>query len=151
MWQRIQTLYLLLAAITMTLLLFFPMVLITSADSVQPYIVNATGITNKMTMWSVDFVSFGLAALVGLLSLVAIFLFKNRKRQIRICIFSILIVVAFVGVVAFNTYMFMSQHAGHISIRPALFLPLLTILFLYFSIRRIAFDEALVRASRRLR
>lgn len=151
MWQRIQTLYLLLAAATITLLLFLPMAHIIVPNAPHPYWVNATGISNGATMWNINFISFVLALLAALIPLVTIFLFKKRILQIRFSVFAILMVIAFIGSVSFDSYRFASANAGSFEIKPALFLPLLTLLFLYLSIRRIAFDEALVRASNRLR
>jgi hypothetical protein len=152
MWQRKQTIFLGLAAISMALLLFFPMVLLTSDSSVFEF--NAlgwrktSGIANAE---SVDFrfrlLPFALNVLVTILAVATIFFYKKRKLQIRLSIFNLLLCVAFVGSVAFYAFTF----EGGISIRLWLFLPLITILFLYLAIRGIVADEILIRSTQRLR
>ncbi|MDY6148594.1 MAG: DUF4293 domain-containing protein [Porphyromonas sp.] len=152
MWQRKQTIFLGLAAISMALLLFLPMVLLMSDSLVFEF--NALGwrrISGVANAESVDFqfrlLPFALNVLVTILAVATIFFYKKRKLQIRLSIFNLLLCVAFVGVVAFYAFTF----EGGISIRPWLFLPLITMLFLYLAIRGIVADEILIRSTQRLR
>ena len=71
MIQRIQTIYLLFAFITMGILPF-----------VFPLETDAAGKKVFFTEHTIDLVLFGLSAV---LSLITIFLFKNRKLQFVLC------------------------------------------------------------------
>jgi len=101
-----------------------------------------------------DFVGIILAAISIVLSLVTIFRFKNRKSQLNITWLNILVCVAlqawlFVRINNETGKPEMATTPGHYWI--GLFLPLVTLLLLFFARGGIRKDEKLVKSLDRLR
>lgn len=88
-------------------------------------------------------------SLAGVLSLIAIFLFNNRKLQMKMSIMAIIATILGIGS---GIFFFLSDPAGE-QASPGLgsALPLLMILFLLLGWRNIRKDENLVRSMERLR
>lgn len=144
MIQRIQSIWLLLAAIAVLCLLFVPVLI--SIVGGNTHILNGYGISNQPTNVLL-LVSIVLAALISLLN---IFNFRNRKLQIRIASLNILLIL--------GLSFWFSQLAKHLpggieksDIGFGLFLPLLAVIFTLLAIRGIKHDEKLIRSADRLR
>lgn len=155
MLQRIQTVYLLAATVLMSLMLFLPLAEIASesADIYEVlskgwYITGGESAELAMTTWPV----FILVLFLTLVPLINIFLFKKRKLQIRICIYSIILAFGLIGLIY---YYFV------IGIRPLddpayalsfpMVLPAIFIILIYLGFRGIRKDEILVRSLDRIR
>ena len=78
MIQRIQTVWLLLAAIASFLLTRIPL-----------FVGKATGMPDRYYLATESLPLFILAVVPGIIAVVSIFLFKNRKRQLRLSIMGI--------------------------------------------------------------
>lgn len=85
----------------------------------------------------------------GVLSLIAIFLFNNRKLQMTLSIVSILATVAGLMLGAF--FFFSDSASEQASFGLGTVLPILMIVFLFLGWRNIKKDEKLVRSMDRLR
>lgn len=81
MIQRIQSLWLLLAAGCAFATFKFPYFTGTNAKGITPYELNATE----------SFILMLVTVAIGLLALVTIFLFKKRTLQLRLCVLGILL------------------------------------------------------------
>jgi hypothetical protein len=94
---------------------------------------------------------FVVLLIVGSLSFFNIFLFRRRALQMRICSFSIILLVAWYALYAF--YIYRQGNGLEASFRPgwAAALPFCAIVFLYFAFRGILKDEMLVKSLDRLR
>ena len=136
MIQRIQTIWLLLASATIFLTLQFPFYSGTlSADNATHYL-NATD----------NFILLVITSLLGSAIFIAIFLFKKRPIQFRICltaIFSELLVL-------FLYYRQIQLYSKGILAWSAIF-HLLFLFFLILAMRGIHKDDKLIRESNRLR
>jgi len=92
-----------------------------------------------------------------LLSLVAISQFKKRVLQIRLCVFNILLIVGFYAMLAWYYWILKDWTledgflVDKIAFNWTVVLPAINIILIYLSIRAIGRDEALVRATERLR
>ncbi|WP_329905239.1 DUF4293 domain-containing protein [Porphyromonas pogonae] len=152
MWQRVQTLWLLLAGALMTLLLFFPIALFIDPTGTG-YVLDAIGIHNSASGQIVQstWALFVLDAIIVLLSFVTIFLYKKRVLQIRISIFNILVIIGYIIYAGIISYRFTQAIQGSFGIKFWLAIPIISIVSLYLAVRNIGADEALVRASNRLR
>lgn len=156
MIQRIQSVYLLLAALCAMATLFVP--LATFATGAENQLISACGLAFRTCGIAADaetlqrpwgiLVCSGLSAVV---SLYTIFRYKDRKQQMRFCRFGMAI-QAF-AVAASGTYIavFASKHAYTFSPNAGIALPLLAFVFLWLALRGIRKDEALVRAADRIR
>jgi hypothetical protein len=158
MIQRIQSVFLFVAAVAGVLLFFFPVAtfydevlgnyrfLITGVESMDP--------SPKM-QFSFWFTSplWVLASISTVLSVVILFLYKNRMLQLRLVAFNILFNILLV-ILIFLFYTNKIQEYTHIepSYRQAgIFFPLISLLFLVLANRSIRKDESKVRAADRLR
>ncbi len=100
-----------------------------------------------------------LLILVLLISLVSLLLFRKRMRQLRLCVFSSILLLGYIGVYVFFSYIYqlklesvvsgISDVKLHISI--AAVYPVLCLILNALAIHGIRKDEALVRSLDRLR
>ncbi|MDQ8005639.1 MAG: DUF4293 domain-containing protein [Pedobacter sp.] len=148
MIQRIQSIWLLCAAFTILCLLFIPTLgAVASGGYYTLYAsgLKIDGIANQATNYPLLIST----VLAGLISLVNIFNFRNRKLQIRIASFNIVLILAL--------SFWMSQLVNGLpalttlDIEPGLFLPIVAIIFTLLAIRGIKNDEKLIRSADRLR
>ncbi len=149
MWQRIQTLWLLLAGVIMTLLLILPLGV--SSEGVRFISYGFISGAEQHVTW----VLYALDALITFLCFFTIFLFKKRKLQMRFCVFTLLLILGYL-VYAIALLMqygktIMPMNTDRMTPSVWLFLPLLAILFLILAFRGIRKDEILIRMSNRLR
>lgn len=152
MIQRIQTIWLLLAAITISFLLFIPMVT-TTVGNVE-YRVLATGLYQKTGEVSKQIESY-LPLLISTIAaaamcLVNIFNFKNRTTQKRLIMANVVLII--------GLSFWCSQYAKKIpggletaNYNVGMFLPVIAILFCILAIRGINNDDKLIRSADRLR
>lgn len=180
MIQRIQTLWLALAAVCMALCFAFPVAAYTfemestgqvvnaqldlvgknGADTLQqlaagePVVEYAQRLTGMSTVALIT-----LAACIILLAVLTIFLYKRRVTQMRIAGLAFLINVGYAFVVFFwavDRYreLLMQGLGGaepQVSWQAGAFLPLASLVFIFLAQRAIRSDEAKVRAADRLR
>ncbi len=147
MIQRIQTVFLFLAALAFIALFQFPFAVsdVASKGFLQDKVFNI--FDNPILI--------ALAGLGGLIALIAIFLFKNRPLQVRLTyltiITGVLLIVA--AVVLFlnegNSQQIIEK--GQISDSIGLYMPVLGLIFGFLAARFIKKDEKIVRSADRLR
>ena len=161
MIQRIQTLYLLAIVILGSTLCFKPVIqLVTPEEAAELRIYNlsASGlelVTNEdcqpviclQGLWGLLVTT----ALIPLLALVDIFLYKKRLLQARLNIFLALLCLGYYGVLAI--YIWQAKLALGVDwhILPWASFPLVCFVLTLMATRRILKDEALVRAADRIR
>ncbi len=153
MIQRIQTLLLLLATIAAGLLLWEQLALCNIDGSALSEIGQDSPLSDGKYEAFDSPISAGIVGLIIVLNIVAIALFKNRPRQILFSWISLVLMVIFtlfMGIWFYMNYTTLPPNCD-VSPAPGIILPVLTITFLFFAIRRIAADERLVRSMDRLR
>lgn len=136
MIQRIQTIYLLFAFITMGILPF-----------VFPLETDAVGKKVFFTEHTSDLALFGLSAV---LSLITIFLFKNRKLQFVLCRLNIILNLILLGLFVYHS-LSLSGEVATSEKGIGMFLPIFSIVFLVLANKAIKKDEDLVKSVDRLR
>ncbi|HAD14679.1 MAG TPA: DUF4293 domain-containing protein [Saprospirales bacterium] len=151
MIQRIQTIYLLLAAIALVCPLFLP--LATATGDQAALLATGDNFFADGTFWSKEHpAGYSLFMLtIGIIG--AIFLYKNRPKQMQVAgilalgVFILIVLYASLG--ALNA----QRLPDTASIQPGIgaYPPVLTIVFLLLAYRAIKKDENLVRSSDRLR
>lgn len=156
MIQRKQSLFLLVAIIASALMFFFPLAnfigekdsLILSIQSVQSLV------PDNAYPGSFTFVMPLLAdtLFVIIFSLITLFLYKNRKRQMHIIKLNILVEVLFIGLFFFYYVGSLEKTSGGIaSYKAGIFMPLIALIFLVLAYFGVLQDEKLVRSADRLR
>jgi len=147
MIQRIQTLYLLISAILVAFLFALPFAEIVKDGSI--YLFNFKGILLDGTLKENGMAISVLIGIIIALHGFAILSYKNRIRQIRVIVFSILLMLGLFGMFFFFTYYTFS--GAQISFKLSLVFPLVAIILDYLAIRSIGKDEALIRSIDRIR
>lgn len=145
MIQRIQSVWLLLAALCCVGLFFFD---IYHAEVV----VNGANTTQAIRV-SDHYPSLLIALVITIMPLVAIFMFKKRKRQKLIAIFSTVATIGFVAMALGRVTNFRNDNpiAVNGSYWIGAVLPAIAIIFLVLAVRSINHDDKLVKSVDRLR
>lgn len=165
MIQRIQTIYLLLAAALMATFLFCPIAQFDTPDGLYSFTSQGvstvmaepaeTGAEATVTQTSVFTATWGvlaLGAVIAVLSLVAIFLYKNRPNQARVCMINAFFMVTFYIIIFLSGYTFQKDLAAtHTSWSAYLVMPFVALVLDILAYRAINKDEQLVRSMDRIR
>jgi hypothetical protein len=147
MIQRIQTVYLLVAGLlTATLFkLDFAEILVND----ELHIFNAKGIFSGENMIFDGLPVMVFIGLITLLHFVAIFMYKKRIRQIRLVVFTIILLLGLIGLFFYFTYA--AFNSPQVAYKVPMAFPLVAIILDYLAIRGIGKDEALIRSLNRIR
>ncbi len=147
MIQRIQTAYILLSAILIGLLFSLPFAEI--ADNEQIFLFDARGIVRNDTVQENGLPLALLIGLILILHVCTLFIYKKRMLQIRLLVFTIILMIGLFGLFYFFTYYTFND--AHVSFKMAVIFPLIAVILDYLAIRNIGKDEALIRSIDRIR
>ncbi|MEA4985968.1 hypothetical protein SDC9_46415 [bioreactor metagenome] len=155
MIQRIQTLYLLLVVIVTTVTFFSPFAGLQNAEQAAIYEMSYRGLFEMNTSGDIRLANIwtltALMAIVPLISLITVFLFKKRLLQIRLIISNIILMAGFYGLMFIYLWQYGKALDASLYLEiPAAF-PLVGIILSIMAIRAIAKDEALVKSLNRIR
>lgn len=155
MIQRIQTLYLLLVVIVTTVTFFSPFAGLQNAEQAAIYEMSYRGLFEMNTSGDIRLANIwtltALMAIVPLISLITVFLFKKRLLQIRMIISNIILMAGFYGLMFIYLWQYGKALDASLYLEiPAAF-PLVGIILSIMAIRAIAKDEALVKSLNRIR
>lgn len=155
MIQRIQTLYLLAIVILSGFVIFFPLADLVNVKDHLLYLVDFRGISLiqptgnilKSPLWGVS----TFAAVVPVITLITIFSYKNRKKQIRLSVINMLFMILFY--VSLFIYLFMANNSLNTEwhLKLVSVFPLVNMILNYLAIGAIGKDENLVKSLDRLR
>ncbi len=150
MIQRIQSIWLLVAALLGACLFLLNMF---SYSYIDP--ITNSEVTKGVKLLEYSYMLALLAIVLIALPLLAIFMFKNRKRQVNM---ALLAIVLNIGFIAFHITFIKDNYLGTLKIPAqstsygiASFIPVAVIVFLAMAISNIRKDEKLVRSADRLR
>ena len=154
MIQRIQSLYLLIAAALMAVMLFVPLAVFYAGQ--EQIVLGAFALRDGEGAVVLSAVYLGvLLAAVALLPLVTILLFRRRMTQIRLCIVEIVLLVGSLVMMGVYGYLAMqtveSLTLAASNFRFVVVFPLVAIIFVVLAARAIFKDELLVRSLDRIR
>lgn len=149
MWQRIQTLYLIIIALLMGIFAFSDIFLVVIGG--ETMVVDAWTKRDATTgmsaagMWGIGILSI----LSAVVAVVQIFMFKQRVRQSRLGVFNAILLVGLCALIAYAGYTYSID--GVLAFKFALALPPICVILQILAVRAILADETLVRMSERLR
>ena len=155
MIQRIQSIYLLVAATTSAAMLF--LVLASNLTSVPEtaYIYTGFGVVNSDDVPVKELVIGEITGylLIGLciMTLITIFMYKNRHRQVLASKFLLLLTSGALYTMVQTVSDVKEQFSQDLDLNWPFYLPGLILLLIILAIRSIQKDDDLVRASERLR
>ena len=149
MIQRIQSVYLLVVTILMVICMCSPVgSIIASTNEISEFgnlCITMPDGTKDYAPWAL----FVILLIVAILSFATIFLFKKRMLQIRLTIFSSVVLIGYY--MALIAYIFMLAEDTSFTPSWIICLPFIGIILNWLAIRGIGADEALVKAYDRLR
>lgn len=149
MIQRIQTIYLFVAAV----LLVVAMVLPVGHFYTETTVSSLTNLSVTAADGTVGYVSWPLFVILllgAVLSFVTIFLYKNRMLQVRLTVCANVLLVAYYVVAGILAYSALSSY-GSFTPSMAVCLPLIALILNGLAIRGIKKDEKLVRSYNTIR
>jgi membrane protease YdiL (CAAX protease family) len=144
MIQRIQSVWLFFAAFVSAALFIFPLYHYTPAGAASPLLMGAKN----------EYILLLLATVMTLLPMIAIFLFKNRKRQKALVWFSILASAGFIAAMLMkiqNIKNAVPPATNDNFALPGPVIPVVGIILLFLALSGIRKDDALIRSVDRLR
>ena len=150
MLQRIQTIFLLIAAGLITAMFFLPLASFIIDNHVYVFKYRAI-FSENATPWIQTSALAILIAVILLLLLITIILYKHRRLQMRFCIYNIFLNLGFYGLFYFYYYQVVSIHKLIYSFEIASVFPVITIILLWLAFRAIRKDDILVRSVDRIR
>ena len=149
MIQRIQSVYLLVVSILMVICMCYPVgSIIATTNEISEFgnlFITLPDGTKDYAPWAL----FVILLVVAVLAFVTIFLFKKRMLQIRLTIFSSVVLIGYYLVMA--ALIFMTAEETSFTPSWTICLPFVGIILNWLAIRGIGADEALVKAYDRLR
>ena len=149
MIQRIQSVYLLVVTILMIVCMCSPVgSIIANTNEISEFgnlCITMPDGTKDYAPWAL----FTILLVVAILSFVTIFLFKKRMLQIRLTIFSSVVLIGYY--LALVAYIFMLAENTNFTPSWTICLPFIALILNWLAIRGIGADEALVKAYDRLR
>ncbi|CAM4159039.1 protein of unknown function [Pedobacter westerhofensis] len=152
MIQRVQSVWLFLAALTLFLLLILPVVTVPTSTGLNWLQVGGIYSTaNNITQKTVSYSAlFGGTILAGMICLAAIFLFNNRALQKRIVLLAIFVIILVIAAIVYYALNIPGGIVGAVFNLGA-YLPFLSVIFCALAFRGIRKDEQLIRSADRLR
>ncbi|MDR3366409.1 MAG: DUF4293 domain-containing protein [Prevotellaceae bacterium] len=138
MLQRIQSVYL---AIALALL---------GALFALPFAVAVGSQGKEAAVSSVDFPLVILQVATCGVTLVNIFLYRQRRRQIRLCILNGVALLGYQVFILLSVFL-LARHADAVQCKVTVVFPAVAAVLTLMAMRRVARDEALVRSLDRLR
>lgn len=156
MIQRIQTLYLLIVVIAMSLTLFLPSMKAISPEEIDYALSTLRGLypieeggfhLNGVTMWLTI-----TNVVILLIAFFTIITYKWRVIQMRFSSFNMVLLIGYYAIFFFTRYVILQQTPmTSTTFSWPIILPFISAILTYLALRAIAKDEALVRSLDRLR
>ncbi len=147
MIQRIQTVYLFISAVIISLLMS-----VNLADLIvnnEIYTFTAKGIFKGEERIFNGLSIFIFIFLVAMLHVLVIFIYKRRMLQIRILIFTLILLLGLQG--AFFFFAYTGFDGAKVAFKIPVAFPIVAVILDYMAIRAIGKDEKLVRSLNRIR
>ncbi|MCE5178075.1 MAG: DUF4293 domain-containing protein [Porphyromonadaceae bacterium] len=150
MLQRIQTLFLLLAAAAMLVASVTPLAFFMYNE--DKVVFEAIGIYLNEVLNDSTWGLFALGMVSSVLSLITVFLYKQRMLQIRLSVFNAMLMIGFYLYFGFILYnLFPVENLAFQKVGVGLIMPVIAIILTILAIRKIGADEALIKSLNRLR
>lgn len=137
--QRIQSVYLLLVTVLMSIYSFTDVILVKTISETF----------EKMSLFELSIISFTLSLLVAILSMISIFKYKSMKLQIALCSINILLVTTQLVVMIMDALEQTIVQFDQFLLSNCL--PLISLVFLVLSISAIKRDMKLLSSYDRIR
>jgi len=153
MIQRIQSLYLLVAALLNSLLFFIPLNEMISGDHILR--LSVQGLYDVTTAESVlisDLFALMIIVIISTaLAFISIFLYKNRKLQMRMALYNSILELGITFLTLYFAYQIATTHETTLGFSIGLIIPIIGSVLSYLAFRAIKKDDDLVKSVDRIR
>lgn len=152
MIQRIQSVYLLLAAVAVVVAMCISIGSYVEADGITTHVLKPLGISFANGEFQSTWGLLCLLVLSAVIAVTTIFMYHNRMLQIRMTVFNAILLIGYY--IAAAVFIFaLKDGIGDVGFRPGigLALPAVSIILCYLAFRGIFRDEVMVKAADRLR
>lgn len=147
MIQRIQTVFLFIAAILVSLLMFVTLANLSAGD--QIYNFTSKGIFQGETRIYNGLAIYILVWLISVIHFVVILRYKKRIFQMRALVFTIVLLLGLFGMIMYFAYA--GFEGAKVAFKIPVVFPLIAVILDFLAIRAIGKDEALIRSLNRIR
>ncbi len=152
MIQRIQSVYLFVVTILIVISMCLPMGKFIGTDGVTAEVFKPWGVSFSDGSFQLTWGVFGILLLSAVIAFCTIFLYRNRMLQIRMTIFSTVLLIGFYIVLYIFVFVLKKKlNAMTFQIEWTLCLPVIAIVLNYLAFRAIYRDELKVKIAARLR
>ncbi len=153
MWQRIQTVWWLLALVLMAVMPWQDLFIFTK--EAESLVLNASNFSEGFLLEGLSLILWNtvlpLSMLSALISLVSIFIYKKRILQMRLSTLNSLLLLALIGVLSYIAYEHCATLVYDFGFTFYLSFPLVSFIAQLLARRGVVKDETLIRVSQRLR
>lgn len=147
MLQRIQTIYILVSGLLIASLMRLKLADISVDGDLMELLAKGILKGEEIVYNGLPILIF--AGLITLMHLVVIFLYKKRILQIRILVFTIILLLGLFGLIFYFTYS--GFEGAKVAFKVPVAFPMVAIVLDWLAIRSIGKDEALIRSLNRIR
>ena len=149
MIQRIQTIWLLIASVLAVLMFFYPVAELNNEKELMIYSFQSLNLFGIAGFIKTGYIIAGLSVLIAFFSFTAIFLYKRRTLQMRLCtVISLLDIFLVILIVIFSIN---KANSPAVSIGLSGILPLIIFILVLMARRAVRRDDLLVKAADRIR
>ena len=149
MIQRIQTVYLFFVAVVLIVCMCMPVSYFIGPEQIVSKMTNLAIVAQDGSANYAPWALFVILLVSAALALFTIFLFKKRMLQIRLTVFSTILLIGYY--ITLGVFIYMLKGDAHFRVALGACLPFIAIVLNWLSIRAIGKDETLVKAYERLR
>lgn len=149
MIQRIQSVYLLICTLLTGSLFFLPLASLSNDETTFTLLYR--GLDNGTELTTPTLALAILVCVATLVSFIAIFLFKKRMLQIRLCGLNMGFLIGTTGMIYFLGSQMAKELSAEISYQLPMFFPIVALILTFLAIRAIGKDEALIKSMNRIR
>lgn len=149
MIQRIQTVYLFFVAVVLIVCMCMPVSFFIGPEQIVSKMTNLAIVAQDGSANYAPWALFVILLVSAALALFTIFLFKKRMLQIRLTVFSTILLIGYY--ITLGVFIYMLKGDAHFRVALGACLPFIAIVLNWLSIRAIGKDEMLVKAYERLR
>lgn len=153
MIQRIQTLYLLIVALVMTMPLFVPIAqVVVPNDASYNFFTYGVVLIGEQSALQAHYWALLILNIFTIgLPLVTIFLYKKRFLQLRLCIVEIILLVGSTVLMWYHIHQFQNKIDADILYKLSFIFPLICVVLTYLGMRGIFKDIKLLKSLDRIR
>ena len=149
MIQRIQTVYLFFVAVVLIVCMCLPVSYFIGPEQIVSKMTNLAIVAQDGSANYAPWALFVILLVSAALALFTIFLFKKRMLQIRLTVFSTILLIGYY--ITLGAFIYMLKGDAHFRVALGACLPFIAIVLNWLAIRAIGKDEMLVKAYERLR